>query len=449
VSPVPRFLRGWFQDGSLARMFRHCLELIAGDVGANAIQFLSLAVTTHALGLEAFSVLVLIQTYTAIVDELFAFQSWKALIKFGAVYAGPGERAKLAGVLKVGFLLDLGSAVGATLLSIGGAFVVARWKGLDGATTAMLIVNSLGTLTSLSGMPTAVLRLFERFRLFSVQKAIAAAIKLAGVAVAAALGAGLWGFLLATLAATVAGRLLLLGLGWRVLRAEGMGGFLRAPATDLGPITRFSIWTNLITTASLPIKHFDMMLVGALVSLESVGVYKLIKQIALVMTMVSDSVYQVIYPRMASFIARADFRGALVQARRAGALLLAFTALAALSVALLGPVLIPRLFGPEFARDFASLNAYMALRSISCAFVVVHPLFLALGFVKRELAIQVAANLIYLAAAWVLGSHWGLLGIVLAYGLQFSSVLAPKIWIMRAELRGRDAPGAPEARATS
>jgi O-antigen/teichoic acid export membrane protein len=438
MSARPRFLARWFQDGSLARLFRHCLELIVGDVGANALQVLSLALTTRALGLEAFSLLVLIQTYTAVVDELVTFQSWKAMIRFGAAYAGADQRERLAGVFKVGLLLDLGSALVATLLSIAGSFVLARWKGLDGTTTAMLVVNSLGTLTSLTGLPTAALRLFERFRMFSLQKTLAALIKLVGVGVAYASGAGLWGFLIATLVATVAGRVTLFVSGWRVLTANGLGGFLRAPATEARAITRFSIWTNLITTVSLPIKHFDMLLVKELVSLESVGVYKLIKQIALVMTMVSDSVYQVIYPRLAGLIARSEFSAALVQAIRTGALLFAFTALASVGVALLGPALIPFFFGPEFARDFASLDAYMFLRAVSCAFVVVHPLFLALGFVKRELAILIAANSLYLAAAWMLGTHWGLFGIVLAYGVQFTSVLVPKILIIRAELRGRD-----------
>jgi O-antigen/teichoic acid export membrane protein len=443
MTAAPRFLGRWFQDGSLARLFRHCLELIVGDVAANALQVVSLAVTTHALGLEAFSLLVLIQTYTAVVDELVTFQSWKAMIRFGAAHTGPEGRARLAGVFKVGFLLDVASALVATVLSVAGAFVLARWKDLDDATTAMLVVNSLGTLTSLAGLPTAALRLFERFRQFSIQKTIAAAIKLVGVTLASLGGAGLWGFLVATLVATIAGRLLLLAAGWRVLRAQGLGGFLGAPATEARAITRFSIWTNLITTVSLPIKHFDTLLVKELVSLESVGVYKLIKQIALVMTMVSDSVYQVIYPRLAALIAGAEFHGALLQARRTGALLLAFTATAAVAVAFLGPALIPLFFGADFARDFASLNAYMALRSVSCAFVVVHPFFLALGFVQREVVILIAANTLYLAAAWVLGSNYGLFGIVLAYGVQFTAVLLPKMVWIRRELRGRPAPPRP------
>jgi len=284
-------------------------------------------------------------------------------------------------------------------------------------------------------MPTAALRLFERFRLFSVQKAAAAAMKLVGVALAAHLDAGLEGFVLAYLVAAVTGRILLVVFGWQVLARNGLAGFWRVRVSSWSEITRFSVWTNVITTVSLPIKYFDTLLVGKLVSLEGVAVYKIIKQVSLVMTMVSDSVYQVIYPRMAGFLARRELREALGEARRVGALLLAFTATASLLVALTGPWLIPLVFGAEFARDLLSLNLFMFLRAISCAFVVVHPLFLASGFVKHEVGILLVANSLYLALLWLLGTHLGLLGVVLAYGFQFSAVLGPKCWILRAELR--------------
>jgi O-antigen/teichoic acid export membrane protein len=428
-------LRHWFQDGSLVRLFRHCAELIVGDVASNALAVASLAITARALGGELLGVLVLIQTYVSIVEELIAFQSWKALIKFGAGHVRDADRTRLAGILKIGFLLDLGSAALATVLAIAGAAFFVRWNDLAADTTPLVVWSSLGILSTVTGMPTAVLRLFERFRLFSVQKTIAAAMKLAGVALAAWLGAGLPGFVLAYLVSAVTGRLVLCAFAWSALRAHGMQGFLRARTADWGEITRFAVWTNLITTASLPIKYFDVLLVGKLVSLEGVAIYKIIKQISLVMTMVSDSVYQVIYPRLAGLLARREFADAWREARRVGALLFLFTSIASMTVVVLGPWAVPFFFGPEYARDFLALDTFMFLRAISCAFVVVHPLFLAFGFVKREVGILIVANTLYLAAAWVLGAHYGVFGIVLAYGVQFSAVLAPKLWYLRQERR--------------
>lgn len=419
----------------LRSLLRHCSVLVAGDVVANGISVISLGLTARALGPATFGMLVLIQTYAAIVDEIVNFQSWKALIKFGAGHVHAEDREPLKGVLKVGVLLDAGSALAAALLAVAGSFVLARWKGLDGDVTGMLVVTSLGLVCNVAGTPIAVLRLFERFRLFSVQKSVAAAVKLVGVVLAVALGGGLWSFVVVWLVAAVTGRLLLILFGWRTLRRSGVTGLLRARAERWKEVTRFAIWTNVITTVSLPIKQLDMALVGMLVSLESVGVYKLIKQIALLMTMVSDSVYQVIYPRLAGRIAAEDPHGAAAEARRTGLVLLGFTTSAAVLVALVGPSLITLLFGEAYSRDPLSLDTYMFLRAISCAFVVVHPLFLAMGFVRQELGILVFANLLYLGAAWVLGSAFGLIGIVLAYGLQFSAVLAPKLVILRGHLR--------------
>jgi len=436
VTRAPSFLRRWSRDASLLQLFRHSGVLVAGDVGANAIQVVTLALTAKALGPENLGILVLVQTYASILDTLVNFQTWKALIAFGAGHLQDGAKEPLMGLIKIGFLIDLASALTATLLAIGGAFVVASYRGLDDSTRAMLIAYSVTILFNLAGAPTAVLRLFERFKIFSLQKTLAATVKLIGVLVAMLTGAGLWGFLVVSIVANVLGSLVLVFFGLQTMRRNGLGRFLRARTENWGTVFRFTVWTNLNSTFAIPIKHLDMAIVGALVSLEGVGVYKIIKQIALVMTMVSDSVYQVIYPRLAGFLARKDLRGAIVQARRTGAALLSFTAAASVAVALFAPPLLARFLGEGFTHDDASLNAYMFLRAVSCAFVVVHPLFLAMGYVKSELWIQLAANLLYLAAAWILGSHFGLLGIVLAYGIQFSSVLAPKLVIIRT-LAGR------------
>ena len=428
-------LARWFRDGSLRRLFRHCLELIVGDVAANGLQLLALAVTARALSTELFGVLVLIQTYTSVVEDLVTFQSWKALIKFGAGHVKDGNLARLAEVMKIGLVLDVASAAVATVLAVAGASAFVHWYGWEPERTRLVVISSLGILLTITGMPTAALRLFERFRLFAVQKTAASAMKLVGVALAWYLDAGLEGFVIAYLVAALTGRVLLIVFGWRILAQHGLSGFWRVRVTSWGEITRFSAWTNVITTVSLPIKYFDTLLVGKLVSLEGVAVYKIIKQVTLVMTMVSDSVYQVIYPRMAGFLARRELREALSEARRVGALLFAFTATAACLVTLTGPWLIPLVFGEEYAGDLLSLNVFMFLRAVSCAFVVVHPLFLAFGFVKREVAILIAANSLYLAMLWLLGSQLGLLGVVLAYGFQVSAVLGPKCWILRAELR--------------
>lgn len=426
--------RRWI-DGPMERLIRHCGALVAGDVAANGLSVISLALTARALGAEALGVLTLIQTYATVVDELVNFQAWKAVIRFGAGHVNAPDRRPLQGLVKLGFLIDAASAVAATLLAIGGAFVVASWQGLERSTTWLLVLNSLGILFHVAGTPTAILRLFERFRLFSVQKTVSAAVKLVGVLIAWWLGAGLAGFVVVWLVTNVVGHVLLVVFGLRTLRANGLSGFLKAPVKDAGTVFRFTVWTNLSSTLQLPIKQFDMAFVGALISVESVGVYRIIKQIALLMTMVSDSVYQVIYPRLAGLLAAHDFRGALHEARRTGLLLFAFTGTVALGVALFGPWAIGLFFGADYARDPVSLSTYMVLRSVSCAFVVVHPLFLAMGYVKREMLILIVANVLYMGAALALGHAFGLLGIVLAYGVQFASVLVPKIAVIRSVAR--------------
>src|SRR3546814_2966375 len=92
----------------------------------------------------------------------------------------------------------------------------------------MATVYSVVILFHVSGMPTAVLRLFDRFKLFAWLQFVASLFKLVGVTVAFLSGAGLWAFLVVWALTDVLGKLLLLAVAWREL---GRRGVLRVEAS--------------------------------------------------------------------------------------------------------------------------------------------------------------------------------------------------------------------------
>ena len=416
----------WFRDDAFKCLFKNAGILLSGNVGASLLGLASLALTARALGPERLGILVLIQTYIAIVDRLFNFQSWQAIIKYGAEALEHGRRDDFKGLIKFGTILDMASAIVATVVAILAAYWIGQWKGWDQKTINMIMSYSIVILFHLSGTPTAILRLFDRFKLFAIQQIITSAFKLGAVVFAFLSNAGLWEFILIWMATDVLGNLLLLFFGWSLLAKKAFTGWWHAKCEEWQKVFKFTWWTNITSTFDLPVKQFDIVIVGTVVSLEAVGLYKIFKQVTLILTQVADPIYQVIYPQFSTLLAQGKARKAVHMAVKTGVILLLFSLPMAFIISLLSPWWINTIFGEAYTKELLTLGVYLFLRAVSIGFISIHPLFIAMGFVRYNIAILAVSNTFYVLAAWFLGGIFGLIGIVMAYGIQFSSVLIPK-----------------------
>ena len=153
----------WLKDDLLTRLFKNAAVLFGGNMLASLLGFASLALTARALGVERFGFLVLITTYVAIVDNLVNFQSWQAIIKYGADALEQIHEEDFKSLIKIGFLLDATTAVLATILAASGAWFVGQWRGWDEEIVIMAAMYSFTILFHISGTPTAILRLFDKF----------------------------------------------------------------------------------------------------------------------------------------------------------------------------------------------------------------------------------------------------------------------------------------------
>jgi O-antigen/teichoic acid export membrane protein len=232
------------------------------------------------------------------------------------------------------------------------------------------------------------------------------------------------------MATDVLGNLLLLFFGWSLLAKKAFTGWWYAKCEEWQKVFKFTWWTNITSTFDLPIKQFDIMIVAAVVSLEAVGLYKIFKQVTLILIQVADPIYQVVYPQFSTFLAQGKTRKAVRLAVKTGVILLLFSLPMAFVISLLSPWWMSSIFGEAYTKDLLALGVYLFLIAISIGFISIHPLFIAMGFVKYNVAILAVSNTLYVLAAWFLGGIFGLMGIVIAYGIQFSSILISKYCLL-------------------
>src|SRR3546814_20878139 len=117
-------------------------------------------------------------------DRLVSLQSWHALIKHGADAIAAQLTDELKRLLMLGLRVDMVAAFVGTMIAVAAAHIVARWFGWTDETILMATVYSVVILLHVSGMPTAVLRLFDRFQLFHWPQFVASPFTLVGVTVA-------------------------------------------------------------------------------------------------------------------------------------------------------------------------------------------------------------------------------------------------------------------------
>lgn len=425
----------WFKDNMFRRLMKNASILMTGSILTAGIDLVSLAVTARALGPEMFGVLVLVQTYARVVDQFVNFQSWQAIIKYGAETLTAKRSSDFRTLIKLGTTLDIiGSLLGTTV-----AISLVYWAGRlfewQESTVLMAAVYSLTILFSLSPTPTAVLRLFDRFKLLAWQRVISAAIRMAALLVAWFADAGLWGFFIVWMLAQILDYLFLLILGWRELSRQGYGDAIFSPLdqirTKFPGIWKFVITTNLSSSIRLGAREVDVLIVGSTLGLAATGIYKVAKQFAGIPLRFADPLQQAIYPDMARLWAEgqvSQFRKTLI---RIGVL----SGLGGLAIwfgfLLLGQLVLRLTVGPEYLPAYEILLVYMLGFNLFMFGIAFRSAVLSMGHPGRILQIYIISTIMSLGTLVLLLGYYGLMGAAMAH-IVFHSVwfvtMSTSIW---------------------
>jgi O-antigen/teichoic acid export membrane protein len=446
----------WLGDGLFRRLLQNAGWLLSGTAIVTVLALGATVLKARALGPGLFGVLAVIVAYVAIVERLATFQPGLALIKYGAEALQKDRPEEFMGLVKVSILLDLIGAVSGMAIAVLGALALAdRWGGYgtsnaasgvsgpDSQISYMAAVLSMGIAFSLTGTPNGVLRLLDRFHMFTVQMVLTAGLAFAGAAVVYVAGGGLWGFLIVTLVSGVVGRLFLVGASLVALAERGLLRHWRAPVTSWKPFLRFSGWTYVTSTLDLPVRQLDILIVSVVTSFEVTGMYKIIKQVCALLAGLADPLSQAVYPQFASLVADGQERRARTYVVRIGGVIAATVGPAALLMAVFSPWWLGRVFGSAFAAGWLPLSAFLLVTVCSVSCIAIHPLFTALGYVKENAVVLLIANGVYLVCAWLLTTALGLVGLALAAGVQLILVVGLKVMYMHRGRAGRARAGAP------
>ena len=430
------WMRNWLGDAALRRLARNAGVLLSGSAGASALGLLAVVLATRALGPAGYGVLILIYSYALAVDRLLNFQSWQALIKYGADALDRGDDAGFMRLMKAGTALDAGSALLSAAVAVAAVPLMAAWQGWDAGTARLAALYSGVIALNLVGTPTAALRLFDRFGWLARLQVAGGVVKVVAAGVAAAGELGVGGFLVAWGLSDAVGYVLTLALGWRELAARGYGRALRQPLTGLRAahpgFLAFVATTNVQASVKLSTKQADVLIVGGVLGAGGAGLYALVRQLAGAVARVSDPFYQAVYPDLARLWSSDDRAGARRLVGRVAVLFGAGALAVWVGFALFGDVAIRLVAGSEFLGARAALTWYLLGTVLVVAGLSLQPALLAAGRHREALGIVAAVSGLYLVALYTLSLRFGLAGAGAAYLVFAAAWFGGMGWAFRA-----------------
>ena len=395
-----------------ARMGRNVAWLLGGRGFSGLVSLAYLAIAARALGPEGFGVFTLVLAYGQAIANLAQFQSWQALIRYGAGHLARGDRAGLARLVAFTGAMDVASALVGAAVAVAGVSMAGAWLGWSGAQQGRAALFGGALLLSIGATPVGTLRLFDRFDLITYIQAIGPAVRLAGSLVAWGVSRSVDAFLIVWAAAA----LVQSAAGWIV--SFGPAGqapqfardwFGRARAENPG-ILRFMGLTNLSSSLSLIWEQLGTLAVGGVSGATAAGGFRIASRLAKAMVKPVQTFSRVLFPELARLVASDDHVTLRRVTIRVGWAAIGLS-LAVVLVAAFGGTLLLRLVA---GRDYAFAHELLLLLAIAAAIELsgfaLEPLLTAHGQAGQVLVAQMVGTIVYGALLAILLASWGATG---------------------------------------
>lgn len=410
-------------------------HLLSGSVLGNGLALVSLGIAARALEANAFGILVLIVTYVRLIERLVRFESWQPLIRYASDLE-IGGRDKLPRLYLYGILLDLAASMASAIVAVVLAQLAGHLFGIGEEHVRLVMINSVCLLFSISGAPTAALRMAGRFKLIAYAQPI-------GPIVRAPLAILCWlfwptitGFMVAWTIAQMTSSIVYAGLGWRALREQSIANpLMQSPrhlARDFPGFVSFAWTTNLSMSMRTMTQEADVLLVGALAGPSSAGFYHVAKRLAKIAQQVGAQTQAVLYPDMARYWAQGRIADLRRLTRRVQQALGALGVTAVIVALIAGQWLVEAALGSQYGEVGTLLVAQLVAVTFIMHAAPSRSILLAMGRPGVVLTSTIFSTGLFFACAVILIPRLGAMGASLA---QIAFASATALWMDLAWLR--------------
>lgn len=435
ISKSIKRISSWKDEKLFKVLIDNSKFLLSGSIITTLFGFIRTALTTRGLGIELFGILTITISYVDVMVNATKFTPWHALIKFGSEAFHQNKKSIFAAYVKQSLIFDGISALLGFVITNSLIGVFSNYFSLSSDMRSNIALYSLVSFLDFTGTPIGVLRLLNKFRYFMVQNFITATLGVVGAGIAYFLDKGISEYIIVLIISKLVGTIYIIIVMAKELQKIELLKYWRSPYQNWWEFTRFTLWKYFTSLISIPAKQLDIIIVSAIVTIEAAGIYKIIKQVAGMIGLLIDPIYYAIFPQFADLIAKEKRGRAYMFAFKSGIMSFLLVGSIATVIGGLSPWWLGFVFGEQFSSGWIPLIAFLVVKVFEFSFNPIHPLFVALGYVKYESLFFILSSSVFLISSWLLGNKYGLIGIILANGFgALILVLSKLIYVLKKDI---------------
>lgn len=420
------------EDGTLKRIIRNSGIILAGNSTASGINLISFAIVANQLGPEGLGILVLCQTFALVFNDLFNIETWESMIKYGSANL---SKNKFNSLVLTNLSLDFISAIIATILAISLAWPVSNLLGWsnsiqDDSLIMYLSMYSLTIFFNLTSFTIGVPRLFGKYLTVSVIFTVFALLKLGCVYLALLYYDNLHAYLTTYLSFEIFTNIALIIYSLKLVNTHCGSRWWKNKIDINRTQLRFVWWTNLRTIIRIPVRRLDIVIVSAVMDLATLGLYKVYKELAGLISRIGDPVNQSIYPEFSKLIGNKKSNKSIDITKLTMALLSILGGSICIALLFGSEFIISLVFGPQYLELISALYIMYIVYTFSFITVPINSLFIAAGFAKYSFWLLLFTNAVYLISAYCLGLAFGIYGLISAHAIQMVLNKGLKVYLM-------------------
>jgi len=392
--------------------------LMVGSKSMAAILGLgSLSIAAKVISPIELGTIIFLHAYMLFFSEIATFQSWQSIIRFGTDDVKENNAKQLSGLLNFGLKLDALGALIAYILSmivfavfakIAGNFPdrFAKWAAVDIPTLRNYVaIYCVLVLFRQRGVSIGIFRLFDKFNVLAFQGLIMPTTRFIGVLIAASLGAGFKGFILAWFLGSFVAYIFLPTMAAFELKSRRLLGPVFKAGTSLRfpreGIWAFAIKSNIDSTLAAANVHLPVLLVMGVFGSAWVAVYRIAEEAAKLLSEAFKLLDQVIYPELAKMVSLGQAAQIWKLVTRTAVMLLGFGLVMAIFVNFSGPSLLTVIFSSEYLQAAPLASLLVLAAALTGIAAPLYPVLYAADKPERAIYARGTGVVIYVIAFFI------------------------------------------------
>jgi len=395
------------------RIFKNFGVVLRGRGIAAVCNTVALALMANALSPVEFGLVVLLHTYVLAIRGFLNFRTFEAIVKYGVPLHESGDNDGLRKLLRITTSVDVMSSIVATLLGVFAASMTGKFVHWDAQMVTIAGFYSLTMLTTATGTPNGVLRIYDRFDVLGTWYTISPAIRLFGVIIAWFYDAKMLVFVGIWAAAFVFENCWIYLRGHREVHqnmSESIWrGFHPRELRETSPEFRHFLgvvyWQ---TNVDMLPKHLAVLLAGGLLGPAGAGMFRLANDFSTILSKPGLMLREVLFPDLSRMLHNKEagfYELGLRAVKIAGATGLL---LVVLSIPLGAPIL--GIIGSDYTSAAPLLTLMLLAATFELAGSPLRAAAYALGGANTVLRIYALSSLVYLGLFYFLTLPLGLVG---------------------------------------